>query len=274
MKNNLVLFFIIFIMTVFHVFGDDDIFFSNDYISFIIEQLEEKSLTFELKETGEYENGKVFIVFRINDNIDITISTDEYEIQYIIGNVETNEAMREILNFLTEIYSEPIPYLNGNSYTAFYHDTENKYIKENFTDYIGTITLYDNYMLVEEVITQEKIIIQRQWCTPDFFEINTTEFGDNWGFITPWDTIVITDTEKVTLPAQYTVRRWRETGDSLSAIAGMPFIYNDPSKWRLLYEANKTKLPKQNNPNLIYPGTVLNIPSLEGENRSGLWKWE
>jgi hypothetical protein len=279
MKNKRFLLLIIFIMAVYSVFADEDVLFSNDYISLIIDQMEEKFGIFELKEMGEYENGKAFVVFKINDNINITISTDENEIQYIIGNVETNEAMREMLNYLTEIYSKPILYLNGNGYTAFYHDIENKYIKDNFADYIGTFTLYDNYMLVEEVLKQEKTIIQRQWCTPDFFEINTAEFGEDWGFFAPWDTveyIVITETEeenqrKETLPAQYTVRSWKETGDCFSAIANMPFIYGNYSKWWILYEANKSKLPKPDNPNLIYPGTVLDIPSLEGEERSGIW---
>jgi nucleoid-associated protein YgaU len=38
-----------------------------------------------------------------------------------------------------------------------------------------------------------------------------------------------------------------------------------------LYEANKDKIPDPNNPHLIRPGTVLDIPSLHGEVRSGMW---
>jgi nucleoid-associated protein YgaU len=74
-----------------------------------------------------------------------------------------------------------------------------------------------------------------------------------------------------TLPAQYTVRNWRDTGDCLSAIAGWSWVYGDVYKWRILYDANKDKLPNPDNPHLIRPGMVLDIPSLEGEVRQGMW---
>ncbi|MDR1930830.1 MAG: LysM peptidoglycan-binding domain-containing protein [Treponema sp.] len=74
-----------------------------------------------------------------------------------------------------------------------------------------------------------------------------------------------------TLPAQYTVRRWNSTGDCFWNIAGWSWVYGDPHQWRVLYEANKDKIPNPNNPNLIEPGTVLDIPSLRGEVRAGMW---
>jgi nucleoid-associated protein YgaU len=49
----------------------------------------------------------------------------------------------------------------------------------------------------------------------------------------------------------YTVVR----GDSLSKIAKK--IYGDSSKWKLIYEANKTAIK---NPDLIYPNQVLTLP--------------
>ena len=73
------------------------------------------------------------------------------------------------------------------------------------------------------------------------------------------------------LPAQYTVRPWRETGDSFSAIAGRSWVYGDPHQWRILYDANRHKLPNPNNPHLILPGMIMDIPSIRGENRSGMW---
>jgi nucleoid-associated protein YgaU len=73
------------------------------------------------------------------------------------------------------------------------------------------------------------------------------------------------------LPAMYTVRDWRSTGDCLWNIAGHPAVYGDPYQWRKLYEANKEKLPDSKNPNWVEPGTVLTIPSLKGETRSGMW---
>ena len=55
----------------------------------------------------------------------------------------------------------------------------------------------------------------------------------------------------------YTVRLNRTDRDSLWKIAGYDHIYDDSLKWKLIYEANKSKIK---NPNLIYPGQVLTIP--------------
>lgn len=71
------------------------------------------------------------------------------------------------------------------------------------------------------------------------------------------------------LPKYYKVRLIPKERDCLNKIAGYPFIYNDRTKWRLLYEANKSKLKHSNNPHLIFPGEVFEIPSIEGEKRSG-----
>jgi hypothetical protein len=73
------------------------------------------------------------------------------------------------------------------------------------------------------------------------------------------------------LPAQYTVRPWAISKDCLWNIAGRPWAYGDPNQWKLLYNANKAKLPQPNNPDLIHPGMVLDIPSIKGETRSGMW---
>jgi hypothetical protein len=80
--------------------------------------------------------------------------------------------------------------------------------------------------------------------------------------------------EPVLLPAQYTVRPWSTTRDCLWNIAGRPWIYGDPTQWRLLYNANKSKMPNPDNPDLIEPGMVLDIPSIRGEERQGLWDAE
>ncbi len=52
---------------------------------------------------------------------------------------------------------------------------------------------------------------------------------------------------------EYTVK----TGDSLAKISGYSFIYNDPSKWGIIYRANRDKIK---DPNLIYKDQILNIP--------------
>jgi hypothetical protein len=73
------------------------------------------------------------------------------------------------------------------------------------------------------------------------------------------------------LPAQYTVRPWSISKDCFWNISGRPWVYGDPAKWRVLYDANKAKLPQPDNPDLIHPGMILDIPSIKGEIRSGMW---
>ncbi|MDR2481069.1 MAG: LysM peptidoglycan-binding domain-containing protein [Spirochaetaceae bacterium] len=76
---------------------------------------------------------------------------------------------------------------------------------------------------------------------------------------------------KSPLPAQYTVRPWDLFGDCFWNIAGREWVYGNPYQWPLLYHANKSKLPDPNNPNLIEPGIIIDIPSLRGEIRKGMW---
>lgn len=76
------------------------------------------------------------------------------------------------------------------------------------------------------------------------------------------------------LPAQYTVRAWASTKDCLWNIAGRSWAYGDPFKWKVLYDANIQKMPKPGDPDLIHPGMVLDIPSIKGESRQGVWDSE
>ena len=78
--------------------------------------------------------------------------------------------------------------------------------------------------------------------------------------------------EKITLPATYRVRTWASYGDCFWNIAALPGVYGDPHKWRVLYNANKSKLQNPDNPDLIEPGMVLDIPSIQGEVRQGEWE--
>jgi nucleoid-associated protein YgaU len=71
------------------------------------------------------------------------------------------------------------------------------------------------------------------------------------------------------LPQYYTVKLVISKRDCFWRIAGFPFVYNDPWKWRLLYDANKELLGKPDNPNLIEPGQRFVIPSASGEKREG-----
>jgi len=73
------------------------------------------------------------------------------------------------------------------------------------------------------------------------------------------------------LASQYTVRTWRVEKDCLWNIAGYPWVYGDPWQWKVLYDANKDKMPEPANPDLIEPGMVLDIPPISGEKRQGMW---
>jgi tetratricopeptide (TPR) repeat protein len=73
------------------------------------------------------------------------------------------------------------------------------------------------------------------------------------------------------LPAQYIVRPWDQYGDCFWNIAGRSWAYGDPRRWPILYQANRKKLTDPDNPNLIEPGMVMDIPSINGEVRQGLW---
>ncbi|MDR1318405.1 MAG: LysM peptidoglycan-binding domain-containing protein [Treponema sp.] len=77
--------------------------------------------------------------------------------------------------------------------------------------------------------------------------------------------------DSTALPARYTVRAWAISKDCLWNIAGRPWAYGDSTKWRLLYNANRSKMPEPDNPDLIHPGMVLDIPSIQGETRQGMW---
>jgi nucleoid-associated protein YgaU len=75
-------------------------------------------------------------------------------------------------------------------------------------------------------------------------------------------------------PKYYTVRLIPERRDCFWRIAEYDFVYGDPWKWKRLYRANKEKLPDPENPDWIEPGIVLEIPSLPGETRSGMYEPE
>jgi nucleoid-associated protein YgaU len=77
--------------------------------------------------------------------------------------------------------------------------------------------------------------------------------------------------EIIPLPKYYIVRPWATHKDCFWNISGKPFVYNNPFLWENLYEANKSALPKPEDPNLIMPGMKMEIPSLTGEYRDGVY---
>ena len=72
------------------------------------------------------------------------------------------------------------------------------------------------------------------------------------------------------LPAQFLVRTWAATRDCLWNIAALPEVYGDPTRWPILYQANRHRMPRPGDPDLILPGMILDIPSIAGEIRYGI----
>ena len=82
---------------------------------------------------------------------------------------------------------------------------------------------------------------------------------------------VNTEGKVTVLPMYYTVVQRTPLTDALWRIAGYSFIYNDPIQWYRIYQANRNVLRDPNNPDLILPGQVLTIPSMNGEERAGTY---
>jgi nucleoid-associated protein YgaU len=60
-----------------------------------------------------------------------------------------------------------------------------------------------------------------------------------------------------------------QPGDTFNSIAADPRIYDSRNEWFTLYQANRNKLDNPDNPNLLVPGMVIEIPSITGEIRKG-----
>lgn len=82
----------------------------------------------------------------------------------------------------------------------------------------------------------------------------------------------LVDIREITpLPQFYVVRPWAETKDCYWNISGRDYVYNNPLLWENLYQANKANMPKPDDPNLIMPGMKMEIPSITGEYREGVY---
>ena len=99
--------------------------------------------------------------------------------------------------------------------------------------------------------------------------------NEEWGRANEYAKLSLASLEGVAevtpLPAEYIVRPWAETKDCYWNISGRPYVYNNPLLWENLYQANKSKMPKPEDPNLILPGMKMSIPSLTGEYRTGTY---
>jgi len=157
-----------------------------DTVSLILAQLGKNFKPPELASEG-INNGAAYTVYQINDSIKITVSADADGTKYMIGNVNSAETMQKAVNLLTKTFTKPIPYLNTGEFKATFYDEENVYIHDDMPDYAGTFTVLGSQLFVEEVTVEDKTIVQRQWCMPDFYDACAAELGKGWGFVASWD---------------------------------------------------------------------------------------
>jgi nucleoid-associated protein YgaU len=78
-------------------------------------------------------------------------------------------------------------------------------------------------------------------------------------------------TGSIALPKYYTVVSRPQNTDCFWNIAKMPAIYGDPLLWEKLWRANVGKMRDPKNPDLIYPGMVIEIPPVANETREGTY---
>jgi len=83
------------------------------------------------------------------------------------------------------------------------------------------------------------------------------------------DTTQVKKSSTLVLPKYYTVVARPVNTDCYWRISGFAGVYNNPLLWKKLWHANKGAMRDPENPDLIYPGMIIEIPSIEGEQREG-----
>jgi len=72
-------------------------------------------------------------------------------------------------------------------------------------------------------------------------------------------------------PKYYVVQLNVKRRDCMWRISNFSFVYNSRNEWKTLWEANKGILKNPENPHLIFPEQVIEIPSIKGEKREGYY---
>ena len=144
------------------------------------------------------------------------------------------------------------------------------------TDAEDAIKLAKNQLAWAEKIDAPNIYPMAYTSAKDNLENAESAFDDeDWAKATEYakaSLAALDGVKEVTpLPEYYIVRPWAETKDCYWNISGRPYVYNNPLLWENLYQANKSAMPKPEDPNLIHPGMKMKIPSLTGEYRKGTY---
>ena len=128
---------------------------------------------------------------------------------------------------------------------------------------------------VESIHGKENFPIAYEAATKAFAQAEDAYGREDWDNASSYAKQVLDTLAEVyeitPLPKYYVVRPWATDRDCFWNISGRTYVYNNPYLWENLYEANKSALPKPNDPNLILPGMKMEIPSLSGEYRDGVY---
>ncbi len=220
-----------------------------------------------------------------NVNINVASSNDKenVDVKTLIDNAKTQQNTMIAENTLQKDSEEDV------NITSLITDSETAYNSN------------DNTLAREKIVLAQTALndLTNKDSTDGVVEITDgttddtqdTTLGDTTGTVvvtTPDDGATVTDgtitadgteatntvnTEgKVTvLPEYYTVVSRVPLTDALWRIAAMSFVYDEALYWERLYLENRNVLRDPNNPNLIFPGQVLKIPSILGESRAGTY---
>jgi len=204
--------------------------------------------------------------------------------EYFLASVRLNERAKEAFDIGD--YDASATYAEQAAEQARLSD---EYVSRRLAEYT-LARAHSRYTWAKSVGAETRYPSEYRTATTAYDEANVARQAEEWDTTTTAANRVLTALANVkgrdgqtgpasepprpaqgTLPAQYIVRQWRNTGDCFWNIAGWSWVYGDSHQWRKLYEANKSKLPDPNNPNWIEPDMILDIPSLNGEVRSGIW---
>lgn len=79
------------------------------------------------------------------------------------------------------------------------------------------------------------------------------------------------DASGTVLPRYYVVVSRPKNTDCFWNISKMSAVYGNPIFWQKLWKANLKAMRDPENPSLIYPGMIIEIPPLNGETREGTY---
>ena len=211
------------------------------------------------------------------DNVISTNDKEKADIKTLIDNVKTQHNTMITDNTLQKDSEDDvnITSLIGDSESA-YNSNDNTLAREKIVlaqTALSDLTnkdLTDGAVEVADATTGEDATIGDATGTVVVTDEETTTDADATTETTLAST-VNTEGKVTVLPEYYTVVRRVPLTDALWRIAAMSFVYDEALYWERLYLENRNVLRDPNNPNLIFPGQVLKIPSILGESRAGTY---